>query len=134
MSAALSVIAVTVVAPQYTALISRPVSSGCNHQRWSPPSTTSPAGLHGGRLRARRGQLTLPHVFDLFVQGDTPERGTSGLGIGLALARQLTELHGGTITAHSAASGRGSTVTIQIPVLVLESVRSASRRSGVEPS
>jgi CheY-like chemotaxis protein len=59
----------------------------------------------------------LPRLFEFFVQGETPGRGTSGLGIGLALARQLVELQGGTIEAHSDGPGRGSTFTIHIAVL-----------------
>jgi CheY-like chemotaxis protein len=69
---------------------------------------------------------TLPHVFDFFVQGETPGRGKSGLGIGLGLARQLVEMHGGTIEAHSAGAGHGSAFTIRIPVLTWESVPPAA--------
>ncbi len=51
----------------------------------------------------------LPRIFDIFVQG-TPalDRAQGGLGIGLALVRQLMDLHGATITAHSDGPGRGS--------------------------
>lgn len=65
---------------------------------------------------------TLPHVFDFFVQGETPGRGKSGLGIGLGLARQLIEMHGGTISAHSDGVGCGSSFTIEVPVSTRESV------------
>jgi PAS domain S-box-containing protein len=65
---------------------------------------------------------TLPRVFDFFVQGEAAGRGKSGLGIGLALARQLTEMQGGTIEAHSDGPGCGSAFTIRIPVLTWESV------------
>jgi PAS domain S-box-containing protein len=68
------------------------------------------------------GEATLPHVFDFFVQGETAGRGKSGLGIGLGLAKQLVELHGGTIDAHSAGPGRGTSFTIRIPVLGWEFV------------
>jgi signal transduction histidine kinase len=56
----------------------------------------------------------LPRMFDLFAQGDRPRR--EGLGIGLALARLLVELHDGTIAAHSAGPGRGTQFRICIPV------------------
>jgi PAS domain S-box-containing protein len=59
----------------------------------------------------------LPRVFDLFVQGQDGEAAKSGLGIGLALARQLVELHGGRIEARSAGRGLGSTFTIRMPVV-----------------
>ena len=58
----------------------------------------------------------LPRVFDLFVQGTDNEAAKGGLGIGLALARQLVELHGGRIEAFSEGRGSGSTFTIRMPV------------------
>ena len=59
----------------------------------------------------------LPRVFDLFTQDDTTsQRSQTGLGIGLALARRLIEMHGGSIDAHSDGPGRGSTFTLRMPV------------------
>ena len=58
----------------------------------------------------------LAHVFDPFVQGPAPaDRMQSGLGIGLALVRQLVRLHHGEIAALSAGAGLGSTFTFWIP-------------------
>ena len=58
----------------------------------------------------------LPHVFDLFVQGDASlDRAQGGMGIGLALVRELVTLHGGTVQAESAGVGQGSTFTIRLP-------------------
>src|SRR5688572_26015110 len=58
----------------------------------------------------------LPHVFDKFRQEDgTHTREHSGLGLGLAIARQFVELHGGTITAASAGRGGGSSFVVRIP-------------------
>src|SRR5690606_16158000 len=58
----------------------------------------------------------LPEVFQMFTQvKSTRARSDGGLGIGLALARGLVELHGGTIEAHSEGPGRGSTFTVRIP-------------------
>jgi signal transduction histidine kinase len=58
----------------------------------------------------------LPHVFDVFVQGSiTIDRSQGGLGIGLALVRRLAELHGGSVSAHSAGTGNGSTFVIRLP-------------------
>lgn len=55
----------------------------------------------------------LPHVFDRFRQGDETAR--TGLGLGLAIAKQLVELHGGTIEASSDGVDRGATFTIRLP-------------------
>jgi two-component system CheB/CheR fusion protein len=61
----------------------------------------------------------LPHVFDLFVQGNRSlDRSHGGLGIGLTLVRQLVELHGGTVEAHSEGTGRGSEFIVRLPVLL----------------
>jgi CheY-like chemotaxis protein len=58
----------------------------------------------------------LPFVFDRFRQADSsPSRRHGGLGLGLALVRQIVELHGGTATAASHGQGRGSTFTIHLP-------------------
>jgi signal transduction histidine kinase len=59
----------------------------------------------------------LPHVFDLFVQADpSSRRGNAGLGIGLALVRNLVERHGGFATVASAGLGHGSEFTVRLPV------------------
>lgn len=57
---------------------------------------------------------TLPYIFDMFRQG-TRDRARGGLGIGLALVRQLVEMHGGRITAASEGAGRGTTMTVWLP-------------------
>ncbi|XYH99199.1 ATP-binding protein [Sorangium sp. So ce1128] len=59
----------------------------------------------------------LPYVFDRFRQADsTSTRPHSGLGLGLAIARHLIELHGGTVRAESAGEGKGATFTVDIPL------------------
>jgi CheY-like chemotaxis protein len=56
-------------------------------------------------------------IFDMFTQiGKSVERSNGGLGIGLALTRRIVELHGGTITAASEGSNRGSCFTIRVPL------------------
>jgi len=93
----------------------------------------------GGRIRLsvrREGQYALisiadtgigiapdllPKIFELFTQVHAKsERAQGGLGIGLALVRRLTEMHGGTVTAHSDGAGRGSTFSVRLPVMVTQ--------------
>jgi signal transduction histidine kinase len=58
----------------------------------------------------------LPHVFDRFRQEHTgAARQYGGLGLGLAIARHLVELHGGEIAAHSEGHGRGARFTLRLP-------------------
>ncbi|HWL64301.1 MAG TPA: ATP-binding protein [Steroidobacteraceae bacterium] len=65
----------------------------------------------------------LPHVFDRFRQADfARSRGYGGLGLGLSIARQIVELHGGTIRAESEGRGLGSRFVVTLP----ERVGSAS--------
>jgi CheY-like chemotaxis protein len=59
----------------------------------------------------------LPHVFERFTQSDSSAaRRHLGLGLGLAIARHLVEMHGGTIAAESPEGGRGTRFTIELPV------------------
>jgi len=59
---------------------------------------------------------SLPHVFEAFMQADMDHRTISqGLGLGLAIVRHLVALHGGTVTATSAGTGRGTTFTVTLP-------------------
>ena len=56
-------------------------------------------------------------VFDLFTRGERPiERSAGGLGVGLALARGLVELHGGQLEAHSAGLDQGSEFLMRLPM------------------
>ena len=59
----------------------------------------------------------LPFVFDRFRQADSSTtRIHGGLGLGLAIVRQVVELHGGTVKAESAGEAHGATFTIHLPI------------------
>jgi signal transduction histidine kinase/ActR/RegA family two-component response regulator len=59
----------------------------------------------------------LPHVFDMFVQGNhDTQQVNEGLGIGLSLVRRLVEQHGGSVDARSDGPGHGSTFVVRLPL------------------
>lgn len=69
----------------------------------------------------------LPYVFDSFRQDDTRiNEGLGGLGLGLALVRHLTEMHGGNVTAQSLGVGQGATFIIRLPLV--ESAKQTKRK------
>jgi signal transduction histidine kinase/CheY-like chemotaxis protein/putative methionine-R-sulfoxide reductase with GAF domain len=82
------------------------------------------AGLEDGRVCIRVSDTgigiapeTLPTVFELFVQAaGSVARSQGGLGIGLTVVRNLIELHGGSVSAHSAGIGLGSEFVIRLPL------------------
>jgi PAS domain S-box-containing protein len=60
----------------------------------------------------------LPKIFDLFTQApEAREMSAGGIGVGLALVRQLVELHGGTVQAKSAGLGKGAEFSFRLPVV-----------------
>jgi PAS domain S-box-containing protein len=71
-------------------------------------------------------------IFDPFEQGDSSTtRKHQGLGLGLAIVRQLVELHGGTVHAESRGKGEGATFTVDLPVLAVRGGRgTADDRAG----
>jgi PAS domain S-box-containing protein len=66
----------------------------------------------------------LPHVFERFRQADAGiSREKGGLGLGLSIARQLTEMHGGTIEAASGGVGQGATFRVKLPLMIVHPLR-----------
>lgn len=63
----------------------------------------------------------LPYVFDRFSQRDgSAARSRGGLGLGLAITKQLTELHGGSVVATSDGEGKGSTFFVRLPISIVQ--------------
>ncbi len=70
----------------------------------------------------------LPFVFERFRQADSSAtRAAGGLGLGLAIVRHITEMHGGTVEAASAGQGQGATFTVRLPLMIVHPRRQASR-------
>jgi PAS domain S-box-containing protein len=73
----------------------------------------------------------LPHLFERFRQADgSTTRAHSGLGIGLAIARHLVELHGGRISAYSEGAGRGARFEVRLPAMHGAHPGDAGRETG----
>jgi len=77
----------------------------------------------------------LPRIFQRFAQADSSEgRVHGGLGLGLAIARHLTELHGGSIEATSDGLDRGATFTVKLPLLPVRRDALAGAEPQVHPT
>ncbi len=75
----------------------------------------------------------LPHVFERFSQKDSSShRRYGGLGLGLAIAKQLVDLHGGSIFAKSMGEGQGATFVVNLPIIIRG--EESSRASRVHPT
>ncbi len=77
----------------------------------------------------------LPHMFERFRQADaSAARRHGGLGLGLSIVKQITEMHGGVVSARSAGLNQGATFTIELPILAVHPSRSKPNhsRAGAE--
>ncbi|OFX25890.1 MAG: hypothetical protein A2V77_09725 [Anaeromyxobacter sp. RBG_16_69_14] len=81
------------------------------------------------------GPAALEHVFTPFVQvGSSGVGRRGGLGLGLSLVKYLAELHAGSVEAHSAGEGCGSTFAFRIPLAARPSALAAARPPAVSPA
>ena len=108
-------------------------------QGWADPRDAATGPL----ARRDRGRDTghgfapefSPHLFERFQQADgSSTRLHTGLGLGLAIVRQLVELHGGTVRAESPGPGQGAAFTVMLPLVVLTRGALAETRHPVAPS
>jgi PAS domain S-box-containing protein len=94
--------------------------------RYNPGETHAAVAITDTGIGMSEGEIE--RVFDAFVQGDHATRRThhfGGLGLGLAISKMLVNLHEGKIAASSAGAGRGSTFTIELPVVAAAEVSKA---------
>ncbi len=80
----------------------------------------------------------LPHIFDLFARESGSSSGSPGLGLGLTLVRQLVDLHGGEVAAHSAGRGQGTELVVRLPLIDapkvgIESAQDSQESRPAEP-
>lgn len=77
----------------------------------------------------------LPRIFDLFEQGSTTlDRAKGGLGIGLAIVKQLVDLHGGRVEAYSEGVGQGARFRIRLPAVRASAETTATPAEAAQPS
>jgi two-component system CheB/CheR fusion protein len=79
----------------------------------------------------------LPHIFDRFRQADSASsRNQGGLGLGLAIVRELVALHQGTVRAESLGEGQGATFTVRLPLITApeEETNPALEETAFEPA
>jgi CheY-like chemotaxis protein len=74
----------------------------------------------------------LPLIFDRFRQADSSStRKYGGLGLGLAIVRQIIEMHGGTVRAESRGEGQGATFTVRLPIRGIGANEDTTPRGGL---
>lgn len=103
-------------------------------------STTSVETAHFAQIQITDGGIGispefLPHVFDQFRQADgSSTRNYGGLGLGLAIVRQLVELHGGTVRAESLGLEQGATFTVKLPLQIPDALFSPTPTAPSTPT
>lgn len=76
-------------------------------------------------------QNFLPYVFEPYRQPDGSPTRSQGLGLGLAIVRQLVELHHGRVRAESSGKGQGSCLTVSLPLMVVQKASQALSKAVI---
>jgi signal transduction histidine kinase len=95
-----------------------------NASKYTPDGGKVSTACKGNRVTLRvvdtglgMSQALLQHAFEPYVQGEHgSDRAEGGLGLGLTLVKGIVEFHGGSVTAQSAGEGRGTTITVTLPL------------------
>ncbi len=110
-----------------------------NSAKYTPPGGHITVGAHQvngtGIISVLDDGIGIPadalaSIFEMFHRVEAAGAAQGGLGIGLALAKQLVEMHGGTIEAHSAGLGQGAEFTVRLPLVAAPSSTESSAVSG----
>jgi signal transduction histidine kinase len=110
---------------------------------WLSLARDAGAGPGGGDVAVVRVRDTgigiepdmLESVFEMFTQGERPlDRAQGGVGLGLTLVRRLVQMHGGTVSATSGGSGRGSTFEVRLPALAASDAPGAAHPAAQPPA
>lgn len=115
-----------------------------NAAKYSPPGSHITVGLECDDRQAvlaveddgnGLSPELLPHVFEPFVQAERKiDRSQGGLGLGLSIVRNIVQLHGGTVAAHSEGVGKGSRFCLTLPRLSVDTQAPAVSRSEGLPA
>lgn len=110
------------------------LSAGTGHEAWENNDAQSPipnAQITVSDTGIGINPDFLPYVFDRFRQADSSStRSHGGLGLGLAIVRQLVELHGGSVHVESPGEGQGATFTVKLPLLNMQEEQTDKHTRG----
>lgn len=127
-------------ATRLTQIVSNLLDNAAKHM--DPGGQISLSGARDGEMAVIRVKDTgvgipsdvLPRVFEMFTQAElSSDRAHGGLGVGLALVEHLVKLHGGTVTASSDGSGKGSQFIVRLHIANAHKAPSVARAQALHP-